>query len=103
MIITPKYKFETVDVDRIILILHRDQGMPITFIAKVIGENKRTIRGWIYDNARPTKLYKLYILIDFACRFIPNKVMNSCGVYELTDKNNLNNASAEIRNEIAGK
>ena len=79
IIIEPRFQVMTVNIARILKVLNQI-GITYKIVAKAIGSNSRTVYGWAHMMRRPRSAFMIYILIDFACRFIKPIYMNKCGV-----------------------
>lgn len=78
MIISPVFCHLKVNYSGIVRSLSAKQ-ITHNVISRVLGVNRRTVFTWSKGANRP--IYKTgFLLIDFACRYLPERVMNECGV-----------------------
>lgn len=81
MIIEPTFCPVRVDIRGIVNALLQGD-ININKLARILEVADKTVYDWKYGKCRPRSLFKMYLLIDFACRFLSDSALNSFGVYE---------------------
>ena len=73
------YTFHKVDIRSMVLKL-RNCGVTTPMIGQVLGVSLSTVQAWVTAGAKPRTIGVMFLLVDFAARYLSESEMNECGV-----------------------